>query len=83
MIRHGRWGIFKQTWMGISKNTPRDLLRKDMEYLGMGAAFDRESRQTMENGIIMDYFIIIIILTMANGIIIVDYDNGLPSGYLT
>lgn len=49
----------------------------------MGAAFDRESRQTMENGIIMDYFIIIIILTMANGIIIVDYDNGLPSGYLT
>ena len=67
----------------ISKNTPRDLLRKDMEYLGMGAAFDRESMQTVANGISMDYFIIIIILTMANGIIIVDYYNGLPSGYLT
>lgn len=67
--------------MGISKNTPRDLLRKDMEYLGMGAAFDRESRQTMANGIIMDYFIIMI--TMANGIIIVDYYNGLPSDYFT
>ena len=65
--------------MGISKNTPRDLLRKDMEYLGMGAAFNRESRQTMANGIIMDYFIIII--TMADGIIIMDYYNGLPSGY--
>ena len=49
----------------------------------MGAAFDRESMQTVANGISMDYFIIIIILTMANGIIIVDYYNGLPSGYLT